>query len=527
MADLAIAVEPLQGVEPLRSFTIDWQKPDYADVWKHRGVRMAKLNACSDEEFAATMGFYSTRPAEWITDWGVTFDPRNVERGLSATVPFILFPKQVEAVNWLLARWLGREDGLVEKSRDMGVSWICVAFAVWMWAFKPGSIVGFGSRKEDYVDHLGDPSSLFWKIRAFIRLLPPRMRPAGYDEKKHAPFMRIVHPHNGAAIVGEAGTNIGRGARTSIYFKDESAFYEQPEQIDAALSQTSNCKIDVSTPNGEGNPFWKKRFGGKTHVFVFDWRDDPRKGQAWYAKQEVDLDAVVLAQEVNRDYSASIGNSFIRGDVVTDAMARGPADVPAMGSLRVGLDVARFGDDKCVLSFRRGRVLVRQVWWQKVDLMSTAGRAKQEINAYRMARGTHLEQIAVDSIGVGAGVADALRAWFGDDVVVDVNASVRMDDAANYNLRAFMWSEMREWLQMASIPNDPELRTDLTGLRYFYKGGLLLLESKDDAKKRGLKSPDRGDSLALTFAIPGGAKKKTVIPAGRVVHYPQDMEMGL
>ena len=509
------------------SWTVDWRQPDYTAVWADRGQRLERLAVMSADEFAAVMGFYSTRPAEWITDWGMTFDPRNPERGLPATAPFLLFPKQVEAVEWVIARWKAREDGVVEKSRDMGVSWLCVATAVWMWVFQPGVVVGFGSRKEDYVDRIGDPSSLFWKIRAFIKMLPPRMRPAGYDEKKHAPFMRVLNPANGSAIIGEAGSNIGRGARTSIYFKDESAFYEQPEQIDAALSQTSNCKIDISTPNGEGNPFWKKRHGGRLPVFVFDWRDDPRKGPDWYAKQKSTLDPVVLAQEVDRDYSASIGNSFISGDIVTEAMSKGPADVPAMGSLRVGLDVARFGDDKCSLTFRRGKVLVRQVIWGKTDLMSTAGRAKQEINAYRQARGTHLEQIAVDTIGLGAGVADALRGWFGDGVVVDVNASLRMDDGSNFNLRAAMWSEMRDWLATASIPNDPDLRVDLTGLRYFYRGGLLLLESKDDAKKRGLKSPDRGDSLALTFAIPGGAKPKTVIPASRVVNYGADNEMGM
>ena len=480
-----------------------------------------------EEEFAALMAYYSTRPAQWIIDWGMTFDPRNPERGLPATAPFLLFPKQVEAVEWIVARWEKREDGLVEKSRDMGVSWICVAVAVWMWVYRKGVVIGFGSRKEDYVDRIGDPSSLFWKIRAFVSMLPPRMRPAGYDEKKHAPFMRVLNPANGSAIIGEAGSNIGRGARTSIYFKDESAFYEQPEQIDAALSQTSNCKIDVSTPNGEGNPFWRKRFGGKMPVFVFDWRDDPRKGQDWYDKQVNDLDAVVLAQEVDRDYSASVGNAFIPGDMATQAAARGPADVPAMGPLRVGLDVARFGDDKCVLTFRRGRVLVRQVVWGKVDLMSTAGRAKQEINAFRQSRGVHLEQIAVDTIGIGAGVADALRAWFGEEIVVDVNAALRMDDGANVNLRAAMWSAMKEWLPSASIPNDPELRTDLTGLRYFYRGGLLQLESKDDAKKRGLKSPDRGDSLALTFAIPGGAKPKTKVDPSKVVDYGIDEEIGM
>ena len=185
--------------------------------------------------------------------------------------------------------WRGREDWLVEKCRDVGLSWLCVAVAVWMFLFQPGTVVGFGSRKEEYVDKLGDPKALFWKIRTFIDLLPAEFRPAGWNSDKHAPFMRVINPETGAAIVGEAGDNIGRGNRTSIYFWDESAFYERPEKIDAALSQTSNCKGDVSTPNGEGNPFWKKRFGGRIPVFVFDWRDDPRKGPSWYEQQKSTL----------------------------------------------------------------------------------------------------------------------------------------------------------------------------------------------------------------------------------------------
>ena len=233
------------------SWTVDWRQPDYTAVWADRGQRLERLAVMSADEFAAVMGFYSTRPAEWITDWGMTFDPRNPERGLPATAPFLLFPKQVEAVEWVIARWKAREDGVVEKSRDMGVSWLCVATAVWMWVFQPGVVVGFGSRKEDYVDRIGDPSSLFWKIRAFIKMLPPRMRPAGYDEKKHAPFMRVLNPPNGSAIIGEAGSNIGRGARTSIYFKDESAFYEQPEQIDAALAGNAAYLAIASPTNAQ------------------------------------------------------------------------------------------------------------------------------------------------------------------------------------------------------------------------------------------------------------------------------------
>jgi phage terminase large subunit len=509
----------------------DWRHPNYAPLWAERAKRLEKLRA-EPELLPALREFYKTHPAKFITDWCVTFDPRNPEIGLPALMPFTLFPKQEEAVQWLLDGWRGREDGLIEKSRDMGLSWLCMAFAVWMWTFHEGVVVGFGSRKEDYVDKIGDPSSLFWKGRMLIDKLPAEFKPAGYDEKKHAPFMRLLNPENGSAIVGEAGDNIGRGGRTSVYFKDESAFYEHPDAVDAALSQTSNCKIDLSTPNGEGNPFWRKRHGGKIRVFVFDWRDDPRKDAAWYEKQRSTLDPSILAQEVDRDYSASIQNSFIPGGAVTVAQAVGPADVPAVGNIRVGVDVARFGDDKTCVSIRRGRVLIKQIAWGKMDLMSTAGRVKAELQAYAGHPGFHIEQIAVDTIGVGAGVADALRAWFPDTkegkLVVDVNSSIRMDDGENYNLRSFMWSQMKDWVVAgASLPNDHELRADLTGLRYLYKGGLLLIESKDDAKKRGLKSPDRADSLALTFAIPQGVKQRPTVPANRVKRYTADAETGI
>ena len=199
-------------------------------------------------------------------------------------------------------------------------------------------------------------------------------------------------------------------------------------------------------------------------------------------------------------------------------MSRGPMEVPPTGGLMVGIDVARFGDDKTVLSFRRGRVLLKQVAWTKHDLVQTAARARNEIAAYNM----RPDQIAVDTIGIGAGVADMMRGWYPDKVdnrtqrvvktVVDVNSSLRLDDGQNYNLRAYMASHLKLWLAGASIPNDQELKTDLTALRYSYRGGELLLESKDDAKRRGIKSPDRFDSLALTFAVPPAPAIPDVAP---------------
>lgn len=510
--------------------TIDWQHPDYGPIWERRMQALQRLRDDPDQVESVKAYYASQSPAQFINDWGCTFDPRNVELDRAPTMPFLLFPKQVEFIEWIYERWRKRENGLCEKSRDMGITWLCAGFAVWGWLFKPGFVAGFGSRKEEYVDKLGDPKSIFWKIRTFIDLLPREFKPKGYDPQKHAPFMRIMNPDNEAVIVGEAGDNIGRGNRASIYFKDESAHYEHPESIDQALSQTSNCSIDLSSVKGEGTPFWRKRHGGRVPVFIFDWRDDPRKGQEWYEAQvekHAD-DPVIVAQEIDRDYTAAVTNSFIPGTLVTEAQRLGPADVTPVGPMRIGLDVARFGDDRCVLTFRRGRVVTRQMVWGQTSLTSTAGRVLQEVRQYKRAGIAPIEQIAVDTCGLGAGVADMLRGWADTrDLVVDVNGDGEFEDGECFNLRAFCWKQMKEWLgQRASLPNDQELRADLCSLRYEYRGGLLLIESKKQAKARGIKSPDRADSLALTFAYPGPAKEPER-PRGYVAHYEADAVTGM
>lgn len=487
----------------------DWKNPDYTPVFKARMERLERLRA-TPNAFKGMKDYYAEdRPAEFISDWCITFDPRMAEVNLPTIMPFLLFPKQAEFMDWLLARWRGRQDGLTEKSRDMGLSWLCVGFATWMWLFKPGTVVGFGSRKEEYVDDLNDPKSLFWKARTLIDLLPYEFKPEGWNAKKHAPFMAIRNPENGAVMVGEAGDNIGRGNRTSLYFKDESAFYERASSIDAALSQTSNCKIDVSTPNGEGNAFARKRKGGKIPVFTFRWQDDPRKDQAWYDKQRATLDPVVLAQEVDISYSASVANAYVPNDFVAASHVKGIADIDPSGSMRIGVDVARFGDDKSALTPRDNRRVFPQLVWEKLDTMQTAAKVKDWVLTWNDANPDHpIEQIAVDVIGIGAGVVDRLNEFeeLRGIQIIGVNSAIRLDDGRNYNLRARMWRDMKDWLDPrngpVSMPIDADLQTDLTSLHYSYRSSLLLIESKDDAKSRGIKSPDRADSLALTFAEP-------------------------
>lgn len=499
----------------------DWKNPDYSAVYQERAERLRRIRE-GEIDLAALKAFYADdHPAEFIHDWGMTFDPRMSERKLSPTMPFLLFPKQADFLRWLLARWRSRDDGLAEKSRDMGLSWLCVGFAVWMWLFQPGTVIGFGSRKEEYVDDLSDPKSLFWKARNFISLLPVEFHPAGWNPKKHAPFMAISNPENGAVIVGEAGDNIGRGNRTSIYFKDESAFYEHPDTIDAALSQTSNCKIDISTPNGEGNPFARKRRSGRVPVFTFKWQDDPRKDQQWYDEQVRKLDdPVKVAQEIDISYAASTANAYVPALSVITAMKYGPADVPKTGPWRLGVDVARFGDDKTAIVLRGHRSAPAIGTWGKLKTTEVSGLVRDYCVRCAQA-GIKIEQIAVDVIGIGAGVVDQLQDMeqLAHIQIVGVNSSIRLDDGEHYNVRSRMWHHMKDWLDPlngpVSLVNDRELEVDLTALRYSYKGGVLLMESKEDAKKRGIKSPDRADALALTFAEPVRPRVTTPKPEGR------------
>jgi len=482
----------------------DFLHPNYDEIYKTRASCLLKIRE-TDGMLGGLLEFYKTHPVEFINDWMMTFDPRNAEVGLPTQVPFILFPKQAEFITWLRDRWLKREDGLAEKSRDMGVSWLCVAFAVWMWRFHSGVVIGFGSRKEDYVDNIGDPKSLFWKIRSAIMLLPKEFRPNGYDEKKHAPFMRIINPENNSVIVGEAGDNIGRGNRTSIYFKDESAFYERPELIDAALSQTSNCKIDVSTPNGNGNPFFRKRMSGNISIFTFHWKDDPRKDEKWYNKQKLTLDPVVLAQEIDIDYNASSTDNYISGDDVQKAMSMGVADVEKQKcGWIVSIDAAHMGDDESTIHCRKGRLNLKQIVRRKMDGIQLAGLAI-DIAQQLESTGDRVDGFIIELDGPGVSCYDQLREHKKyKKIIYGVHTGARVDDGKNYNVRARMWRDAKDYLLFGgcNLPNDMELKSQLSSLKYLYKNGELLMQSKKEYKKEFGKSPDRADAFVLSFAVP-------------------------
>jgi len=200
--------------------------------------------------------------------------------------------------------------------------------------------------------------------------------------------------------------------------------------------------------------------------------------------------------------------SFIPYDSVREAMVR---DLPELNESDVvlGVDVARFGDDKSVIYPRRGR-----------DARSYAPRIYQGLDTIALAYKVrdvvlelHPTVVFVDGTGVGGGVVDQLNAMRLGCHIYEVQFGASPDllsDIAYYNKRAEIWGEMREWMKTGCLPGgyrgiDHEVTDEFSSATYgfgkFRSYEAIQLESKSDMKKRGLPSPDVADALACTFAM--------------------------
>lgn len=196
------------------------------------------------------------------------------------------------------------------------------------------------------------------------------------------------------------------------------------------------------------------------------------------------------------EYQSQADKQFISWDLVKQAQER---QFRREGKpVLFGLDVARFGDDRSVLAIRNGDTLVDLMKWERLDTQQLSGMVTEVANSRRP------DAIFVDGVGVGGGVVDRLRAL--NLHVIEVNGGAKAGNDARYvNKRAEMWGRMKEWLAGRGVisPHDIELAAELTGPFYsFDASNRILLEKKEDMKKRGLRSPDLADALSMTFAQP-------------------------
>ena len=507
----------------------DFKNPDYAAVYAERAKRLSHIRN-NPHLLPGLKAYYRDNIPQFITDWGCTFDPRNPERNLPSAIPFILFQKQVDWVEWFLELWKSGKSGLTEKSRDAGVSWLTVATACSICLFNEGIVGGFGSRKEEYVDKIGSPHSLFDKARTFLQMLP-----AEFTGSWSAPHMRVLFSDTGSSLTGESGDGIGRGARTSFYFVDESAFLERPHLVEASLSQTTNCRMDVSTPNGIGNPFAEKRRGGKVPVFTFHWRDDPRKGEEWYEEQKAKLDPITLAQEVDINYSASVEGVLIPSDWVQSAIGADEKLMIGISGVRKGaLDVADEGRDENAFCGRSGILIEYLEGWKGAgsDILATVERSFMNCDKLGYSAFDY------DADGLGAGVRGdsrminerreeckekqiAVMAFRGSGAVTKPEMQTipgRKNKDMFANAKAQSWWMLRKRFQDTHravtenrVPDDvdelisisPSLTTlnqlvvELSQPTYSINGsGKILVDKSPD----GTKSPNLADAVMIAFS---------------------------
>lgn len=454
-------------------------------------------------------------------DWAWTYDPRL--KGVK-TIPFVPWPEQEALLRSFHAHETDRENLFVDKSRDTGVTWFVSLYYVHRWLTVPGWVGSFGSRKADLLDRLGDSKSIFWKVRHIIDRLPTFLKPVGYSAKKHAAWARVINPENGATITGEAGEDMGRGGRSSVYTLDEFGKMAQADQVEAAVAGNTNVVFYITTATGPGTRAHDRRHSG-IDVFGLGWEADPRLDAAFHAKKLADYGLEIVAREYDRNWGAMDAVSVIPAAWVRAAVNY-PLQPRPNAPRASGFDVADGGAGESVHIGRVGGLVAFVDAWNEGDVTQGA------LRVYARAKEHGSEEVRVDSIGVGAGaVGTLMESARGTAMVVTGvnvgNASSRRkyDDDGNQNearhrftnLRAELHWQMRLRFQrtyearengaeyepdeLISIPDDPVLIGQLSQPRIEYAtDGRVRIESKESMAKRGIRSPDRSDALLLCFA---------------------------
>jgi hypothetical protein len=336
------------------------------------------------------------------------------------------------------------------------------------------------------------------------------MRAAGALEINESE-LSVRFAHNGAVIrlFGADNPDAMRGVRLDGVVIDEVAQIK-PEVwndiLQPALSDRRGWALFIGTPSGV-NLFSELFYKAQA---LPDWF------QARYTVYDTDA---ILPEEVERLRRDMAETSFAR-EYLCDFSAAGDDQLISLSDVEeaarkvytdkdvehapviIGVDPARFGDDRSVIFRRKGLQAFNPLVYRGLDNMELAGRVAAAIKMHDP------DAVFIDA-GAGSGVIDRLRQLDYDVVEVPFGGKAIMEQQF-VNRRAEMWWAMKEWIEQGgAIPNDPALKQELATPTYWYDGnGKRVLESKDDIKQRlqGGGSPDLADALALTFAYAVGKR---------------------
>lgn len=351
--------------------------------------------------------------------------------------------------------------------------------------------------------------------------------------------------------VGTAGTKaVGRSKTIQLFHGSEVAFWPHAASHFASVIQAipdlpGTEIILESTANGVGGEFherWQQAeagIGDYQAIFVpWFWQDEYQRSaegfepddeeqeyaalhgltpeqMAWRRAKVAELkDPLLFKQEypatAAEAFQTTGHDSFIKAEAVLRARK---TSCEGFGPLVAGADPARFGDDRFSIALRQGRKLFKLESKAKLSVVEGANWCRQVIDEHRPKR------MFIDVGGLGAGVVDILQSWGApyDKIVGAVNFGSAphtpnpkdengRDRGGYVNRRAEMWGLSKDWLDEVGgvdIPDVDSLQADACGPSYKYDvAQRVQLESKEAMRKRGVRSPDEWDAVALTFAEP-------------------------
>ena len=276
-------------------------------AWRGRALAAGRS---SPADAAALRRMCAADVVSWFDGFAFTYDPR-LER---ATVPFVLYPFQENAVREMDAA-IGSHDLCIQKSRDMGASWLLLGTFLWRWLFRPDQTFLLVSRNEDYVDRAGNPKSLFWKLDFYLKHLPSWMVPR-FERAR----LRLTNLDNGSTMDGESTTgDVARGDRRTAIALDEFAAFEVDSGYRALAStrDATRSRLFNSTPAGTGNAFADVAQSPGIRQLRLHWSDHPVKAAGlrwvegkprspWYEREcERCVSPTEIAQELDISFSGS------------------------------------------------------------------------------------------------------------------------------------------------------------------------------------------------------------------------------
>jgi hypothetical protein len=251
--------------------------------WRKKLLRAAELEG---EELQRELWILCKRDiCFWLDAFGWTF--ANKDHTNNPDRPFICWDYQEQTFADITAA-IGRHDLALEKSRDMGASWMVLASFAHRMTFFTGQAFKICSRNEDYVDKKGDPKCLMWKIDYLLRNTPIWLQPPGWTGNRTR--LHIEAPTMGSAINGESTTkNMARGDRLQAVLLDEFAAVEEGYPVLAATRDATYCRIFVSTPQGATGAYYDQLMKMKQetpdYVKRLHWSVHPIKSKGLYTDE--------------------------------------------------------------------------------------------------------------------------------------------------------------------------------------------------------------------------------------------------